>query len=115
MSCPLDLGPPLPTLQCGFEGCGKRFSLDFNLRSHFKTHTGEKPWACPFADCERRFAQSNNLKSHILTHTKDRTKKGKKNTVDTGVAAPEDATAEGQAAADAPDVADEPAEPPTPL
>lgn len=98
--------------QCGFEGCGKRFSLDFNLRSHFKTHTGEKPWACPFADCERRFAQSNNLKSHILTHTKDRTKKGKKKTVDKAAAAPEDAAAEQQAAADVPDAA-EPAGPPT--
>ena len=23
---------------CPIEGCGKRFSLDFNLRSHIKTH-----------------------------------------------------------------------------
>jgi len=107
------VGAPLAdAVQCGFEGCGKRFSLDFNLRSHFKTHTGEKPWACPFADCERRFAQSNNLKSHILTHTKDRTKKGKKKTVDKAAAAPEDAAAEQQAAADVPDAA-EPAGPPT--
>jgi len=101
--------------QCGFEGCGKRFSLDFNLRSHFKTHTGEKPWACPFADCDRRFAQSNNLKSHILTHTKDRTKKGKKKTADKAAAAPEDAAAEKQAAADAPDVAESAGPPTTPL
>lgn len=57
--------------QCGFEGCGKRFSLDFNLRSHFRTHTGDRPYVCPIDGCDRRFAQSNNLKSHIATHNKD--------------------------------------------
>jgi uncharacterized Zn-finger protein len=57
--------------QCGFEGCGKRFSLDFNLRSHFRTHTGDRPYVCPIDGCDRRFAQSNNLKSHIATHDKE--------------------------------------------
>lgn len=40
--------------QCGFEGCGKRFSLDFNLRSHFRTHTGDRPFLCPIEGCEKR-------------------------------------------------------------
>uniref|UniRef100_A0A8C2V5C1 C2H2-type domain-containing protein n=1 Tax=Chinchilla lanigera TaxID=34839 RepID=A0A8C2V5C1_CHILA len=49
--------------QCKFEGCGKRFSLDFNLHTHV-------PYVCPFDGCNKQFAQSANLKSHILTHAK---------------------------------------------
>lgn len=60
---------PLP-LQCTFEGCGKRFSLDFNLRTHVRIHTGDRPYVCPFDGCNKKFAQSTNLKSHILTHAK---------------------------------------------
>lgn len=52
--------------QC--EICGKRFSLDFNLRTHIRTHTGLKPYACEYPGCNKRFTQGSNLSSHMKVH-----------------------------------------------
>ena len=59
------LGPTSPPTP---QGCGKRFSLDFNLRSHMRTHTGERPYVCTFPGCGKRFAQEYNLKTHMKSH-----------------------------------------------
>ncbi len=49
------------------ELCNKRFSPDFNLRTHLRIH-GEKPYVCSFENCFKRFSQSSNLSAHEKSH-----------------------------------------------
>ena len=52
--------------QCPWEGCGKVFPWNADLRRHYVVHTGEKPYKCPL--CQH----ACNVKHNLVTHIKAR-------------------------------------------
>lgn len=46
--------------------CGKIFAKPYNLKSHMKSHSKEKPFKCSY--CPKTFARSHDKKRHELLH-----------------------------------------------
>ncbi|KAJ3128969.1 hypothetical protein HK101_005310, partial [Irineochytrium annulatum] len=56
-----------PTLyQCPFPDCLKTFTRQYNLKSHYRSHTGERPYLCRF--CPHTFSRKHDLRRHEKLH-----------------------------------------------
>ncbi|KAG0205426.1 hypothetical protein BGX28_002997 [Mortierella sp. GBA30] len=55
-----------PSFPCEFPGCDKVFARLYNLKSHSRTHTTDKPFVC--SHCPIAFARNHDLKRHVKIH-----------------------------------------------
>ncbi|KAF9360851.1 hypothetical protein BGX26_007436 [Mortierella sp. AD094] len=55
------------TFVCDSPGCGKVFSRAYNLTSHMKTHSAERPFLCGV--CPLAFARRHDRERHVRLHT----------------------------------------------
>ncbi|MBO9482649.1 C2H2-type zinc finger protein [Salinisphaera sp. G21_0] len=58
----------LKPFKCDVAGCGKAFTRNYDLKTHQSVHTGHKPYKCDFEGCRKAFARRPDLKRHQVIH-----------------------------------------------
>ncbi|KAF3989645.1 hypothetical protein FT663_02739 [Candidozyma haemuli var. vulneris] len=51
---------------CTYEGCNKKFTRRYNVRSHIQTHLSDRPFTCSY--CPKSFVRQHDLNRHIKSH-----------------------------------------------
>ncbi|KAI1790650.1 hypothetical protein LXA43DRAFT_1145427 [Ganoderma leucocontextum] len=63
-----DQCPPDDDRRHGCGICHRRFNRPSSLMIHMNSHTGAQPFKCPFPGCMRRFSVNSNMRRHYRNH-----------------------------------------------